>query len=141
MMTRCEYCRQLGDGLECRKCGAPLPDFGGASSVAFSRMMQNDVERATEPGVLVDRMVMVTPEGRVDINRVIALARDKQISTAQAREMLGIKDSEVRIVRDEALLDYGQRNKIDNMTQLFFDEHTLCPSWISRSLVNWRLRD
>lgn len=24
MITRCEYCRQMSDGLECRKCGAPL---------------------------------------------------------------------------------------------------------------------
>jgi hypothetical protein len=32
MITRCEYCRQMSDGLECRKCGAPLP--GLARSVA-----------------------------------------------------------------------------------------------------------
>ena len=55
--TRCEYCRQITDGVECRKCGAPLPDVGGASSVAFSRMMLGDFPE--ERARMVNNMVNV----------------------------------------------------------------------------------
>ncbi len=79
--TRCEYCRQLTDGLECRKCGAPLPRIRNVGLIGHNEMGQ--------------QIEIVIPDGGT-------------------------------------MADYGKRTKIDKAFPY--------PSWISRSLVNWRVR-
>ncbi len=78
MIARCEYCRQLTDGLECRKCGAPLRN-----------------RYFDSPAV--------------------------HVTTQRDPQMEG-----------SALENYGKRTKIDEISSY--------PAWLSRSLVQWRLR-
>ena len=135
----------------CTKCGAPLPDMDAAlvadqweaaniaGSLEYSRMMQDDIDSMTQ-------MVFEPTEDppawirRNKVNNAIRLVEEGLISPTVVLKELGELDPDgsiqsfaaYNVARQRALANYGVEREIDKTFPY--------PAWISRSLVNWRMR-
>ena len=117
MVSRCEYCRQQSDGLECRKCGAPLPFMEPPKFMIPDDIDDIEVDWS-EPGGVVRMDANHDYVRRNQINNAISMVDGLSMPVEKVLEYLGEPCPE------EAMQSFAAYNH-----------------WYQRSLVNWRLRE